>query len=123
MVKETVLLLEDEPTVRRATSRMLRALGYVVLDATLPSEAIALARDHDGPIDVLIADVGMPESSGVEAARAFREARPKAVVLFVSGYSARTIGAVDGAAPQHLSKPFSRIELETALRKALDEAP
>ena len=118
---ETILLLEDEPAVRRATSRMLRSLGYTVLDAALPSEAIALARDHAGPIDVLVTDVVMPEMSGVEAARAFREARPDARVLFVSGYSRNAMSAMEGATPRHLGKPFSKVELATALREVLGD--
>lgn len=121
--QQTVLLLEDEPTVRRATSRMLRSLGYEVLDTSLPSEALALAREHAGRIDVFVTDVVMPEMSGVEAARAFREARPEAVVLFVSGQSRNALNkAMAGAPPRHLAKPFSKMELATALREVLTGA-
>ncbi len=120
---ETVLLLEDEPAVRRATSRMLRSLGYVVLDTSRPTEAIALAREHAGPIDVLVTDVAMPEMSGMEAAREFRLVRPAAAVLFVSGYSKSAVTADNGAPLRHLGKPFSKTELATALREALSSAP
>ncbi len=120
---ETVLLLEDEPTVRRATCRMLRSLGYVVLDASRPSEAIALAREHAGPIDVMVTDVAMPEMSGMDAARAFRLVRPAAAVLFVSGYTRSAVHADDGAPWLYLSKPFSKAELAAALHEALSLAP
>ena len=120
---ETVLLLEDEPAVRRATARMLRSLGYVVLDAALPSEALALARDHGGPIDVLVTDVVMPQMNGVDAAEEFRTLRPNAAVLFVSGYSRNALSRTEGAPLRHLGKPFTKAELAEAVRQALVSSP
>jgi len=117
---ETVLLLEDDAPVRRASSRMLRSLGYAVLEAATPSEALALARDHGGPIHALVTDVVMPETNGVEAARAFQALRPDAAVLFVSGYSADALSDRPGGAPARLlPKPFSRVDLGRAVRDAI----
>jgi PAS domain S-box-containing protein len=115
----TVLLLEDDPLVRRATHRMLRSLGYQVLDAALPSEALALARDHAGVIDLLVTDVVMPQMNGVEAAHAFRALRPSAAVLFVSGYARDALAATGEAPAWHLAKPFDVGELAAKLREVL----
>jgi len=117
---ETVLLLEDDPLVRRATHRMLKTLGYQVLDAALPSEALSLARDHAGTIDVLVTDVVMPQMNGVQAATAFRELRPNAGVLFVTGYSADAFPSPNEIErSHHLSKPFSMSDLAGKLRAIL----
>ena len=116
---ETVLMLEDDPSVRRTTGRMLRKLGYTVLSAALPNEALRIAREHEGPIDVLLTDVVMPEINGVVAAKAFSELRPEAVVLFVSGYSRDAFPR--GAAVSHyLAKPFTRDELAVKLREVIE---
>jgi len=116
---ETVLLLEDDHPVRRATHRMLRSLGYHVLTAALPNEALALAKDHAGPIDVLLTDIVMPQINGVVAAKAFRELRPNAAVLYVSGYS-RDAFPEQAVIPHYLVKPFTRQELATKLREVLE---
>jgi PAS domain S-box-containing protein len=116
----TVLLLEDEPAVRRATARMLRSLGYLVLDAAMPSEALALARSHPGVIDALVTDVVMPEMNGPEAAAAFRSVRPAAAVLYVSGYSHEVLSRSPGVKGiRLLSKPFTKGQLESALKDAI----
>jgi PAS domain S-box-containing protein len=117
----TVLLLEDDAAVRRATQRMLVSLGYSVLTAALPSEALAIARDHAGPIDLLVTDVVMPQMNGVVAAASFAELRPKASVLFVSGYS-RDAFPNESAIDNYLSKPFTRDELARKLRETIERA-
>ena len=91
-----------------------------VLDAALPSEALSLARDHAGTIDVLVTDVVMPQMNGVQAATAFRELRPNAGVLFVTGYSADAFPSPNEIErSHHLSKPFSMSDLAGKLRAIL----
>ncbi len=119
----TVLLLEDEASVRRATSRILRSLGYAVVEAALPSEALAVARDRPGPIDALVTDVVMPEMNGPEAARAFLALRPGVPVVYVSGYSAEALeGSHVAMGIRPLTKPFTRDQLAAALRAAMEPA-
>ena len=121
---ETVLLLEDEPAVRTAISRMLRSLGYNVLEAALPSEAIGIARDFQEPIHALVTDVVMPEMNGVEASEAVRAFRHDIAVLFVSGYAADVLPRGPGADELSLlAKPFTKAALAKALRETLAGRP
>lgn len=121
---ETVLLLEDEPAVRTAISRMLRSLGYNVLEAALPSEGIGIARDFQDPIHALVTDVVMPEMNGVEAADAVRAFRQDIAVLFVSGYAADVLPRGPGADELSLlAKPFTKAALAKALRETLSRRP
>ena len=117
----TVLMVEDDPHVRRATHRMLRALGYSVLTAAAPREALALAREHPGPIDVLLTDVVMPGMNGAETARNFRELRPSAAVVFVSGHARDAFSDATAEVVHYLGKPFSREELSVMLRQAIEQ--
>ncbi len=84
---ESVLLVEDDDAVRRVTSRMLEGLGFRVIAAAGPRQALDLARDHIGTIDVLLSDVIMPGINGREMAEAVRKLRPAMKVVFVSGYT------------------------------------
>jgi two-component system, cell cycle sensor histidine kinase and response regulator CckA len=118
---ELVLLVEDEPEVRALGRALLEDGGYRVLDAGSPSEALRLARDHDG-IDALVTDIVMPEMNGREVARAVREMLPRVKVIYASGYSGRTSESElseDGAL--FVEKPLTRAKLLTAVRAALDE--
>ena len=82
----TILVVEDEAPVRQKLSGALEDTGYTVLATVSPRKALPLARRHDGPIDMLIADVVMPGISGVELANRVRRAFPGIRVLFISGY-------------------------------------
>jgi PAS domain S-box-containing protein len=120
--RETVLLVEDEPSILRVGQRMLEALGYTVVAATSPSEAVRLAREHAGDLHLVMTDVVMPEMSGRELAANLQSLYPCLRCLFMSGYSADVLGPQgvleDGV--NFLQKPFSRAELATAVRSALD---
>jgi len=123
--KEIVLLVEDEQPVRTATARILRKLGYAVLEAASGPEALELAAGHAGEIDLLLTDVVMPHMSGPELERRLREARPGLRTLFTSGYTDDAIlhhGVLDGGTAL-LQKPFSRQNLLESVRKALRAAP
>jgi PAS domain S-box-containing protein len=121
---ETILLVEDEEGVRCVVSEMLEWYGYRVLRATGASDAVAIARNHDGPIHLLLTDVVMPRLSG----RALRDEvatyRPRTPVLYISGYAGedRTQELLkDGAA--FLAKPFTAAALAQKVREVLTVAP
>jgi len=120
--RETVLLAEDDDLVRRGMARFLRRNGYSVLEAANAGEALLIAEQHVGVIHALVSDVDMPRISGPRLARRLLLARPRLLVLFVSGHGGDGIlgdvPSIEGA--QLLSKPFSADELTGALRELLD---
>ena len=106
---ETVLLVEDDDTVRKLISRFLRSEGYLVLDAPTPMEALTMAREHAGPIPLMVTDVVMPQMSGRELVGILKPERPEMKVLFISGYTEHAIinqGNMDPDAA-FLQKPFT----------------
>jgi len=120
---ETVLLVEDEPTVREVAGRMLREQGYHVLVAANGDEALQLARSRmQEPIHLLVTDVVMPRLSGKAVAEQLKAARPEMKVLFISGYSDDTLirhGAAETGL-NFLQKPFSPSLLAYKIRDLLD---
>ena len=88
---ETILLVEDEQGVRDLTAKMLKLLGYTVLTAGSAAEALAMAKAHAGPIDLLLTDVVMPNMGGPQLAGELRRGRPEIKVIFVSGYTENTV--------------------------------
>ncbi|MGB9605437.1 MAG: ATP-binding protein, partial [Bryobacteraceae bacterium] len=121
---ETLLLLEDEPGVRRMTRRALESLGYVVLEATDPQSAIEIGRNHAGPIYMLVTDVILPEMSGRQVAERLAALRLGIKVLYLSGYSDGEIAraGVLEEGLNFLPKPFALDELARKVREVLDEA-
>ncbi len=118
---ETVLLVEDEETVRALVGRILRARGYTVLEARSGREGVKLCESHPGKIDLLLADVVMPILSGRELAEAILKLRPGLKVLFMSAHTEDVMskeGVQRGAAFLH--KPFTPLELAQKLRESLD---
>jgi PAS domain S-box-containing protein len=118
---ETVLLCEDEERIRKLVFAMLHKQGYEVLEAETPELAIRLARDHRGPIDLLITDIVMPKMNGMELAKAMQEIRPEARVLYMSGYTDNRVNAswvLDSKTP-FLHKPFTTSGLMEKVREAL----
>ena len=120
--RETILLVEDEPMNLRLVAQMLEALGYVVLRAGTPADALDLAASHPGPIDVLITDVVMPAMGGKELSRKLASLRPEAPVLFTSGYAAEVItqNGVLERGVHFLQKPFSIATLAERVRAVLE---
>jgi two-component system, cell cycle sensor histidine kinase and response regulator CckA len=118
---ETILLVEDDPSVRQLAAALLRAEGYRILEATRPAEALAIVAKHGDPIGLLLTDVLMPGMRGNELAQRLREMLPGLRVLYFSGYSDSTFlnpGALKGAG--FLQKPFRGFELLRAVRDALE---
>ncbi len=119
---ETILLVEDEPAILRMTKMVLERLGYTVLDASTPSEAIRLTRMHSGLIDLLMTDVIMPEMNGRELADRLLSLHPNMRRLFMSGYTDDIIahhGVLDQGV-HFIQKPFSTRDLAAHLRRALE---
>ncbi len=121
--RETVLIVEDEGAILRVARRILETQGYVVLAAGSPSEALRVASDHPGPIDLLVSDLVMPGMNGLELSRRVLELRPGLKRLFMSGYAAEVLpnqAALATEAVAVLPKPFSRAELLGHVRAAID---
>jgi PAS domain S-box-containing protein len=121
---ETILLIEDEPALRRLARRVLEAKGYTVLEAQDGAAALQLCEQHKGAIDLLLTDVVMPGLSAREVVAALCARRPGLKVLYMSGYTsdATLRERVSGATSAFLPKPFSGQELATKVRAVLDEA-
>jgi two-component system cell cycle sensor histidine kinase/response regulator CckA len=110
---ETILLVDDEASVMRATSAILRAGGYRVVEAPTPSEAL-LAATHD--FDMLVSDIVLPGITGRELAKRIREHRPSLPVLFISGYVPEGKAQPDA---DLLAKPYTPDDLLARVRDAL----
>jgi two-component system, cell cycle sensor histidine kinase and response regulator CckA len=119
---ETILLVEDEGAVRTLAAKVLRGLGYHVLEARLGREAMEIGQAFQGPIELLLTDVIMPESSGSELARQMVTIRPAIRVLFMSGYTDEAIihHGVLVANMSYLQKPFTPDILARKVREVLD---
>jgi PAS domain S-box-containing protein len=119
--QETVLLVEDEPVLRRLAGRMLRRQGYQVLEAAGGPEALHLAQ-QSGPINLLITDVVMPQMSGRQLADQLRPSHPGMTVLYLSGYTDDTVvrHGVQEEKMNFLSKPCSLDVLAGKVRDLLD---
>jgi signal transduction histidine kinase len=119
---ETVLVVEDEEVVRQLVCAVLGDVGYNVLCAALPSEALSLVKARADAIDLLVTDVVMPEMHGPALARLLLEVRPGMKVLYVSGYSENDISDQGVVEPglEVLQKPFTKQSLIRKVREMLD---
>jgi PAS domain S-box-containing protein len=118
---ETILVVEDEGAVRELTVRILQRIGYHVLTAATGAEAIEISQAHAGHITLLLTDVVMPSMSGTQLAEALLAARPGLKVLYLSGYTEKTVahhGVLDPSV-DFLPKPFSRESLAKKIREIL----
>jgi signal transduction histidine kinase/CheY-like chemotaxis protein len=118
---ETVLLVEDDPPVRDFVRRVLEGLGYQVVEADGPHEALRLVERAGARVDLLVTDVIMPHMSGPDLARQLSGRWPGLAVLFISGNPRDALGPpMTGTAP--LWKPFTPLELARAVRRSIDVA-
>src|SRR3989449_4023722 len=121
---ETVLVVEDAPSVRMVTRQVLERFGYVVLEAPDGETALRLAAKHHGPIHLLLTDVVMPGLSGRQLAEQLAQLRPDIKTLFASGYAANAIahhGILDSGIA-YLPKPFTPETLARRVREVLDSS-
>ena len=120
---ETILVLEDDISVRHISVRMLRGLGYDVIEAANGNDARRLLSENGGRrIDLLLTDLVMPHMSGRCFADSLRAAHPDTKVLFISGYLEESLQPSDRCEPEmfFLAKPFDSEQLATKVREALD---
>jgi two-component system, cell cycle sensor histidine kinase and response regulator CckA len=118
----TVLLVEDQPDVRRLADVILTSMGFDVLQAEDGFQALALAQSHAGPIGMMLTDVIMPGMNGRELAERLRQSRPETRVLFMSGYTDRIMspdGILDPSVA-YLQKPFTADQLSAAVISVLE---
>jgi PAS domain S-box-containing protein len=120
---ETILLAEDEDSLRRAATRLLEKHGYRVLAAANGTEALRVFREHAGQIDLVVADVVMPGLGGPQLAGELRRSGDTVRVLFTSGYTERDVQDTKALAPDQpfLAKPWTVTDLLTRVREVLDQ--
>jgi signal transduction histidine kinase/ActR/RegA family two-component response regulator len=119
---ETALLVEDDDSVRAVVRRTLESNGYDVIEAHSAAEAARLAQHHSGPIDFLITDLIMPETSGQDLAQTICALRPGVKVLYMSGYSDKAVlqQGMLSSDMDFLAKPFTQEMLLAKVRQVLD---
>jgi len=121
---ETVLLAEDQSSIRSALREFLESQGYQVLEAQNGGEALELAERHTGAIDVLVTDVIMPQIRGVELAERVAELHPDICVIFMSGYSEDALlenRLLSQGNITLIQKPFDPEDLAQKIRESLSE--
>lgn len=114
-----VLFVDDEVTMSRATGRLLARMGFDVVTAESPLQALSLA--HDEAVDVVVADINLPNFSGVELAHELRAAGLDAPILFISGDPSALTDAHAAGFPRtrSLAKPFTAAQLNEAIWEIL----
>jgi two-component system cell cycle sensor histidine kinase/response regulator CckA len=119
-----ILLVEDEAAVRSTARRMLEGIGHTVLEAGNGGEALRVAEEHGGAIDLLLTDVVMPLMSGRELAEQLTARWPGIPVLYTSGYTDEAVvhhGVLEGSAT-FLQKPYQPLALMQKVAEALETA-
>jgi PAS domain S-box-containing protein len=120
---ETILVLEDDISVRHISVRMLRGLGYDVIEAANGEDAQRLLKENGGrKVDLLLTDLVMPQMSGRRFADSLRAVHPNINVLFISGYLEESLQPSDRCEPEmfFLPKPFDSEQLAAKVRQVLD---
>ena len=117
---KTILLVDDEQSVRAIVVKILRRANYNVLEAENGEDAIRISESHPEKIDLLISDMYMPGLRGPEVAKALAPKRPGLRVLFMSGYADQDSRSGVPLGANFLNKPFSGKELGAAVETALN---
>ena len=120
--KETVLVVEDDLSVRHVTVRTLRLLGYDVVEAMRADEAKRCIAERPEAIDLVVSDIVLPDISGRDLAKWARAHSPRTQVVLISGYLPYVTSGGEDSYPACLPKPFDPEQLATAVRSALDAA-
>ncbi len=122
----TILLVEDEPAIPKLIRRTLAGAGYELLVARDGDEALRVAGQHRGVIDLLLTDIVMPGMNGFELVKQIGRAHPETTVLFVSGYSRDSTSVRSGlrtAGRAFLLKPFTQDALLAKIKDVLQGGP
>jgi len=121
---ETILFVEDEVSILKMIKRMLEILGYTVLDASDPFEALEIAKNYIGTIHLLITDVIMPKMNGVDLSKLVSAIHPQIKTIYTSGYSADVLlkNAINTSDVNYLKKPVSFATLTSTVRTVLDNS-
>jgi signal transduction histidine kinase len=121
---ETILVVDDDASLRDVTCEFLLGAGYSVISAESPEHAIQVAGSHSGTLDLLLTDVIMPKTNGRELAAVLKETRPEMKVLYVSGYPEGAVPHIPGgileAGLAFLQKPYTRKQIMGKIREILD---
>jgi two-component system, cell cycle sensor histidine kinase and response regulator CckA len=117
----TILIAEDEPVLRTLFQRLLNSAGYHLLIASDGREAMKIANQHTGKIDLLLSDVVKPEMSGVELARALKSKRPESRIILTSAYDQGML--VMNSGWHFIQKPYLPQRLLEEVQKALSIPP
>jgi len=117
---ETILVVDDEPSVRTLIEKILTMRGYAVLAASDAEEAVRLNREHE--VDAVVTDVMLPSMKGPELVEKLRLHRPRLRALFISGFTSEAL-VEGGLSPEDIAfvqKPFTGEALSSRLRELLD---
>jgi two-component system, cell cycle sensor histidine kinase and response regulator CckA len=122
--KETILLVEDEDSLRQLARRTLQSQGYNILEACDGAAALVLCQRHLPFIDIVVTDVVMPNLSGVDLVQRLKLVRPKLKVLYMSGYTDSTVirHGMEETEVNYLQKPFTPDVLRRKVRELLDQS-
>ena len=120
---ETILLVEDDKSLLKLSRRILEKYGYKIIGAKNGKEALRIIREYEGPIQLVLTDVVMPDMGGAELVSHLRPLKPELKVIYMSGYTDSTIGDHGVLAPNvnFVEKPFSAEKLAGKIRSVLDE--
>jgi two-component system cell cycle sensor histidine kinase/response regulator CckA len=121
---ETILLVEDDPAVRRMAAEVLRSIGYRILVAPSGADALRIGADQGGQVDLLLTDVVMPGMTGPELAKGFSRRFPGVRILYMSGYTDDALGhhGLPSRTRRVLQKPFTHDSLAQGVHAALGPA-
>ena len=121
MTGESILVVEDNETVRHLVVAMLKSSGYHVIAPATPREALRICQEFSAPLDLLLTDMVLPETDGAAIAEKAVAARPGLRVLFMSGYTEHPVLRLPGfdrGAP-FIQKPFTKATLTAKVRDVL----
>ena len=117
----TVFFVDDDDRLRSVTCRLLKARGFQVLEAESAEKAMDLLETYEGPIDIVLMDINLPDGWGASVAQRLRDTRPDMAVVFTTGYADvdPILASALKDAEYVIKKPFSTEKLVEVLEKAM----